>query len=128
MDFCYQKEFKNKINSKLLGCIPYEIKANSIKELFSKKKKGEKMLFSSITSLYYFLPVVLILYNILPKKVRNIFLLAVNLIFYAYGEPVYVLLMIASIVINYSGALIIDKTKDSRQRKLLLAVFLPSAL
>ena len=35
-----EKEFKNKINSKLLGCIPYEIKANSIKELFSKKKKG----------------------------------------------------------------------------------------
>lgn len=35
-----EKEFKNKINSKLLGCIPYEIKANSIKDLFSKKKKG----------------------------------------------------------------------------------------
>lgn len=35
-----EKEFKNKINSKLLGCIPFEIKANSIKELLSKKKKG----------------------------------------------------------------------------------------
>jgi len=81
------------------------------------------MVFSSIPFLFIFLPVVLILYNILPKKTRNIFLLAVNLIFYAYGEPVYVLLMIASIVLNYSGALIIDKTKDGKQRKLLLAVF-----
>ncbi len=81
------------------------------------------MVFSSIPFLFIFLPVVLILYNVLPKNVRNIFLLAVNLVFYAYGEPVYVLLMISSIVLNYAGALIIDKTEDSKQRKLLLAVF-----
>ena len=81
------------------------------------------MVFSSIPFLFIFLPAVLILYHVLPQKARNLFLLAVNLVFYAYGEPVYVLLMIASIVLNYVGSLVIEKSKDSRQRKLLLAVF-----
>ena len=81
------------------------------------------MVFSSIPFLFIFLPAVLILYHVLPKKARNLFLLEVILVFYAYGEPVYVLLMIASIVLNYVGSLVIEKSKDSRQRKLLLAVF-----
>ena len=82
------------------------------------------MVFSSIPFLFIFLPVVLIMYHILPKKARNLFLLAANLIFYAYGEPVYVLLMIASIILNYIGAIVVEKSKDSRQKKILLAVFI----
>lgn len=82
------------------------------------------MVFSSIPFLFMFLPVVLIMYHILPRKARNLFLLAANLIFYAYGEPVYVLLMIASIVLNYIAAIVIEKSKGSRQKKLLLAAFI----
>ena len=82
------------------------------------------MVFSSIPFLFIFLPVVLIVYHILPKKARNLFLLAVNLIFYAYGEPLYVFLMISSIILNYIGAIVVEKSKDSRQKKILLAVFI----
>lgn len=60
------------------------------------------MVFSSLTFLCIFLPVVLALYYLLPTlRIRNVLLIAVSLLFYAYGEPVYVLLMIASIIINY---------------------------
>ena len=82
------------------------------------------MVFSSIPFLFIFLPVVLIVYHILPKKARNLFLLAANLIFYAYGEPLYVFLMISSIILNYIGAIVVEKSKDSRQKKILLAVFI----
>lgn len=82
------------------------------------------MVFSSIPFLFIFLPVVLIVYHVLPKKARNLFLLAANLIFYAYGEPLYVFLMISSIILNYIGAIVVEKSKDSRQKKILLAVFI----
>ncbi len=82
------------------------------------------MVFSSIPFLFIFLPAVLIVYHIIPKKARNLFLLAANLIFYAYGEPLYVLLMISSIILNYIGAIVVEKSKDSRQKKILLAVFI----
>ena len=60
------------------------------------------MVFSSLTFLCIFLPVVLALYYLLPTlRIRNVLLIIVSLLFYAYGEPVYVLLMIASIIINY---------------------------
>ena len=65
------------------------------------------MLFSSIPFLYYFLPVVLILYFIVPKKLKNSVLLITSLVFYGWGEPKYIILMIASILIGYvSGRLI----------------------
>ena len=59
------------------------------------------MVFSSIVFIFIFLPAVMILYRILPEKLRNGLLLAASLIFYAWGEPVYVLLMMFSIVFNY---------------------------
>ena len=59
------------------------------------------MLFSSITFLFIFLPVVLAVYYIVPYKAKNIVLLAASLFFYAWGEPVYVVLMILSILFNY---------------------------
>ena len=58
------------------------------------------MIFSSIFFLFAFLPLVLLLYYIIPKSGRNLLLLIVSLIFYAWGEPVYVILMIFSIAIN----------------------------
>lgn len=59
------------------------------------------MLFSSVTFLFYFLPLTVALYYIVPKPAKNIILLIASLIFYAWGEPVYVILMILSILLNY---------------------------
>jgi len=65
------------------------------------------MVFSSITFLFFFLPGVLLLYGLVGKKWKNILLLLASLLFYAWGEGVYLLLMLASICINYlSGRLI----------------------
>ena len=62
------------------------------------------MVFSSLPFLFLFLPIVLLVSHVLPFRWRNGFLLLANLVFYAYGEPIYVLLMIGSIVVNYFGA------------------------
>ena len=59
------------------------------------------MLFSSITFLYIFLPLVLLLYAFVPEQGRNLVLLLMSLLFYAWGEPIYVLLMLAQIGIVY---------------------------
>ena len=59
------------------------------------------MVFSSLPFLFLFLTVVLLVSHLLPFKFRNFFLLLANLVFYAYGEPVYVLIMIASILVNF---------------------------
>ncbi|MCL2224469.1 MAG: MBOAT family protein [Defluviitaleaceae bacterium] len=72
------------------------------------------MIFSSITFLYYFLPVALILYFITPMpggsvRLRNIVLLVLSLVFYAWGEPIFVLVMIAQCVSSWALALLIDK-------------------
>ncbi len=64
---------------------------------------GGDMLFNSITFIYYFLPIVLIIYFAVPKKLKNIVLLISSIIFYAYGEPRYVLLMIIEIILAYIG-------------------------
>lgn len=70
------------------------------------------MLFNSITFLYYFLPITLIIYFITPKKYKNFILLIASLIFYIYGEPKYVVLMLLDIFIAYIGGILIDKYKD----------------
>lgn len=72
------------------------------------------MLFTSISFLYYFLPIVLILYFIMPKKLKNFILLVSSLLFYFYGEPKYILLMIIEVLIAYIGAILIDKFKSKR--------------
>ncbi len=80
------------------------------------------MLFTSISFLYYFLPITLILYFIVPKKYKNVILLVSSLLFYFYGEPIYVFLMIAEILIAYFGALLIDKYKDKTILIILLMI------
>jgi len=79
------------------------------------------MLFSGIPFLYYFLPCVLILYYLAPRCVKNTVLLASSLVFYGWGEPVYVLLMIASIVVSYICGLLIEIFKGKVGAKLALA-------
>ena len=70
------------------------------------------MLFTSISFLYYFLTTIIILYFITPKKYRNYILLIFSIIFYMYGEPKYVILMLVEILVAYFGALLIDKYKS----------------
>ncbi|MHC1695417.1 MAG: MBOAT family protein [Eubacteriales bacterium] len=70
------------------------------------------MLFSSLEFLYLYLPAVLILYYISPLKLRNIVLFAVSLVFYGWGEPVYVFLMLFSITVSYVSGLFIGKYRD----------------
>lgn len=83
------------------------------------------MLFSSITFLFMFLPVMVLIYYLVPQKKRNIVLLIASLFFYAWGEPVYVVLMILSILLNfYCGKDIGEKSEDPlrRKRSLIFAV------
>lgn len=75
------------------------------------------MVFSSITFLYFFLPAVLLIYYISPKKIKNIVLLLSSLFFYAWGEPVYVVIMIFSSFIDYAAGLIIDKYDDNQKKR-----------
>ena len=70
------------------------------------------MVFSSITFLYYFLPILILVYYIVPSKLRNITILIFSLAFYFYGEPKYVLLLVASFTLNYLFAKMIYKNKS----------------
>lgn len=67
------------------------------------------MLFSSITFLYYFLPIVLILYVVAPKQWKNFVLFLASLVFYAWGEPKYVFLMLLSVLIGYVSGVLMEK-------------------
>ena len=76
------------------------------------------MLFSSIVFLFPFLPAVVILYYLLPVRFRNVILLLASLVFYAWGEPVYLFLMLLSILFNYfSGLDIARNLQDKRAAK-----------
>ena len=80
------------------------------------------MLFSSIPFLYYFLPAVLLLYFLVPKSCKNAVLLISSLVFYAWGEPKYVFLMIATISLFYFCGIAIGKSQTRRMKKLWLTV------
>ena len=80
------------------------------------------MLFSSITFLYYFLPVLLIVYILVSKKYRKIVLLIFSMLFYFYGEAEYIIFLILSCFINYIGAILIDKYRDRSKYILILVV------
>jgi len=80
------------------------------------------MLFSSITFLYVFLPIIVALYFIVPYKVKNYVLLLASLIFYVWGEPKYIIIMIVQIILGYIFAIIIDKYRDKSSVKYMLAM------
>ena len=88
------------------------------------------MLFSSIPFLYYFLPAVLIVYFLVPRAAKNAVLLVSSLLFYAWGEPKYVFLMIATIALFYGCGLAIGKAKQAGWKKfwLILSVVISLAL
>ena len=75
------------------------------------------MVFSSFTFLFLFLPTILFFYYIIPKEkiaYKNLILLIFSLIFYAWGEPIYIVLMLISIISNYILALLINKYKNNK--------------
>ena len=80
------------------------------------------MVFSSLIFIIFFLPIFLIIYYLVPNKIKNIILLIFSLIFYAWGEPLYILLLLFIAFINYISGLLIDKAKIKRRKTLILIV------
>ncbi len=87
------------------------------------------MLFSSIPFLFYFLPCVLILYLIAPKCLKNTVLLLSSLVFYAWGEPRYVIWMLLAITLGYIFGLLIERFKEKKRiSKLFMILSVASSL
>nr|WP_304036594.1 MBOAT family O-acyltransferase [Ruminococcus bromii] len=79
------------------------------------------MVFSSLVFMFAYLPITLLAYYLVPRQGRNIFLFIVNLIFYGWGEPKLVLLMVFNIFFNYIGGWFVDKYRaDAKKKKLFL--------
>ena len=75
------------------------------------------MIFSSIPFLFFFFPLFILLYFTLPFKYKNYILLLFSLIFYAWGEPIYILLMIFSSIVDFINGKNIEKYKDDKKKK-----------
>ena len=82
------------------------------------------MVFSSSVFLFAFLPAILAVYYVSPRKIRNIIIVIFSLFFYAWGEPVYVFLMMASIVINWIAGRAIGGATSRRRLYLILAIII----
>ena len=78
------------------------------------------MVFSSILFIFRFLPIAMGIYFLTPKKLKNLSLLILSLIFYSWGEPRYFLLMIASIFADYFISINIEKNNKNKKIKILL--------
>ena len=78
------------------------------------------MLFSSIPFIYYFLPAFLIIYYLVPRSLKNTVMLLASLVFYAWGEPKYVVLMVITIAIGYVSGLLIEKFRGKTLAKVFL--------
>ena len=76
------------------------------------------MVFSSLTFLYGFLPLTLAAYFLAPRRLRNLTLLAVSLFFYGWGEPVYVSIMILSILIDYTHGFLVERALNRGRDRL----------
>lgn len=80
------------------------------------------MIFSSLIFLFLFLPFFLMVYYVAPFKYKNIILLIFSLLFYSWGEPVYILLLLFSSLLNYYGSEIIRKCDDTKKRKIYFVI------
>ena len=86
---------------------------------FLSMRGGKTLVFSSLTFWFFYLPCVLLIYYAVPKKVRNIALFVVSLAFYGWGEPVYILLMLFTILVNYVAGMLIEKAAGNQPRRRL---------
>ena len=80
------------------------------------------MVFSSLTFLFLFLPAVLLVYFAVPRQAKNAVLFLFSLIFYAWGEPVYVGLMIFSTILDYTCGRLVEKYRGTKKKKLGLII------
>ncbi len=82
------------------------------------------MLFSSIPFIYYFLPLVFLVYFLVPRKFKNFTLLVSSLVFYAWGEPKLTVVMLISIATGYISGLILEKYRNTKKGRLILCLSL----
>ena len=80
------------------------------------------MVFSSLTFLLYFLPAVLLVYFAVPRKAKNAVLFLASLVFYAWGEPIYVVLMIFSTILDYTCGRLVEKFRGTSKKKIGLII------
>ena len=73
------------------------------------------MVFSSLTFLFIYFPIVLIIMYLSPIKLRNLFLFILSLIFYGWGEPIYILIMLISTIVDYINGYYVNKYIDNKQ-------------
>lgn len=80
------------------------------------------MVFSSLPFLFLYLPITLLIYYIVPRSWRNFILFFVSLVFYGWGEPIYILLMLFSITLNYAAGRLVEKyrSRDRTARRVVL--------
>lgn len=87
------------------------------------------MIFSSLLFLFRFLPAVLVCYYVVPRSLRNLVLFLFSLLFYAWGEPVYIVLMLVSILVSYTGGIVVDRLKrQGRPRAAKTALVVSSVI
>ena len=80
------------------------------------------MLFSSLLFLFIFLPIFLLIYYLVPSKIKNIVLLVFSLIFYAWSGPKYVILLLVVSLLNYLGAILLNKYKNKKRLVVILCI------
>jgi len=80
------------------------------------------LVFSSLVFLFAYLPITLLAYYLVPRQGRNIFLFIINLVFYGWGEPMLVLLMVFNIFFNYIGVFLVDKYRQDKKKKKLFLI------
>ena len=89
------------------------------------------MVFSSVTFIYVFLPLVMLVYYAAPKQLKNLLILVSGVIFYAWGEPVYVCLMLFTTLVDYTAGRLIarfDENPRARLASMIVAVTINLAL
>ena len=86
------------------------------------------VVFSSLIFLFAYLPLTLAAYYVFPRKWRNVVLFVLSLVFYGWGEPLYILLMMASITVAYVGGFFIEKYRHTSPKKCKAAMILSLAL
>lgn len=84
------------------------------------------MVFSSAIFLFLFLPIVFILYYISPKKLRNTIMFLASLLFYAWGEPIYIFIMLFSTVFDYGNGRLIEKFRNQEKEKICKVILILS--
>lgn len=80
------------------------------------------MVFSSLFFIFFFLPIFFIIYYLSPNKIKNIILLLFSLLFYSWGEPIYIILLLFSSVVDYSNGFFINKYRNNKTKKKIFLI------